>query len=667
MLKDLLPRPLAAVAAKLTPRSAAALAVVAASFFLFVCVAKYGADAHLNVRAARTAGAFANLSAWMVVRAGAGIWALLVLPLAWGAIVYFRERTPDLLMRFVGTVVLAVSLSTLVGLKDPGSVWAGIVGRAAAGALGSLSGPLGGFGTALAWLLALALFGVSGLFATDWMFHTLRREAAPAETPPAEIPTEPRAALLDDPADSEPRGFIADPPRVAEPEPARAAASYVPETDLEFALESEDEYEIHTSLDVRTPEGWDETVEDGRRIIAAPSGYRGVEFLPPSDELAVPEVLTRSMPEIEARPSHHEVVPAVFEDDEFVATRDAAFFVEHVDPAEAVAAPEEPAAAEGEEEEVEEAVQALFEAVTAAPAAEVAPASGIGIPEDSPFLDEFFPGDSGWPFASEPAAAPSDGASAANEMATEYAATAPAAEAPAPASEPEPEPAFADDVVSVDEILVSRLPADVFDDTLAPAAEEPRAPEPVYAPEPSYASEPSFAAAQSSAEAVAVAIEEPVVETAVPVAAPEPVVYFEAPAPVVETPAAAPQAEAPVAEPVVEAVPEPAAAAPQLDLFAAAMPDAAAQVAPASPAAEADLSRIHAMELDPLFRDAVVAVLDRGRASAVVLQRQLGIGYARGIRILDQMTAVGLVGPDSPTGSRQLRITREKWDAFASA
>ena len=72
------------------------------------------------------------------------------------------------------------------------------------------------------------------------------------------------------------------------------------------------------------------------------------------------------------------------------------------------------------------------------------------------------------------------------------------------------------------------------------------------------------------------------------------------------------------------------------------------------------------MELDPLFHDAVNAVLERGRASAVVLQRQLGIGYARGIRILDQMTAAGLVGPDTPTGSREIRVTKDAWAAFAA-
>jgi hypothetical protein len=695
MQKDTWPRSIAAMLPRnITPRTIAALVVVSVTFALTVLVARYGADAFIYLRHGKDPGTAATMSAWLVKNVGAGLWALLVLPMAWGAIVYFNERTPDLLMRFAGTVALAVSTSALVGLNQPGSVWAGHVGRATAGALGSLSVPLGGFGTVLAWLIVLALFGVSGLFATDWMFHTLRRGAPAAEPAASEIATEPTAALLDDPADAEPRVFIASDARVAEPvaapAPAPAPASV---DDFEFAAESAEDYEIHTSLDVRTPEGWDETVEDGRRIIAAPSGYRGVEFLPPSDELATPEVLTRTLPEIHQQPTHHEAAPAAFHDDEFVATRDAAFFVEHVDPAEATAPPEEPAAPEEPGEEVEEAVQALFEAVTA-PAA---PTSGIGIPADSPFLDEFFPGEASWPFAGETAAAASDGASAASEMASDYAAPAAAAPAPespapapAPAPAPEEEPAFADEMVSIDEILVSRLPSDVFEDSLATPQEEPfssspapRAPEPVS--EPAWSAEPSFAQAPQFADAVAVA--EPIAEPAAPVHEAEPVAVVEIAAPLIEASVAESQVVEPVFEPVaetsVEPVVEPPAetmaeriveppvaasgVAPQLDLFASTLPSAPVVEAPAAAMPEADLSRIHAMELDPLFRDAVVAVLDRGRASAVVLQRQLGIGYARGIRILDQMTAVGLVGPDSPTGSRQLRITREKWDAFASA
>jgi DNA segregation ATPase FtsK/SpoIIIE-like protein len=168
-----------------------------------------------------------------------------------------------------------------------------------------------------------------------------------------------------------------------------------------------------------------------------------------------------------------------------------------------------------------------------------------------------------------------------------------------------------------------------------------------------------------------------------PVAESSPVVQPSAVDETVETPALEETVETPVVEavvepPVVEQVVEAPAIevvaasvepAPQLSLFGESSA-ATATLAPAQSATavlpSVDLSRLHAMELDPLFHDAVNAVLERERASAVVLQRQLGIGYARGIRILDQMTNAGLVGPDTPTGARQIRVSRDAWKAFAS-
>ena len=83
------------------------------------------------------------------------------------------------------------------------------------------------------------------------------------------------------------------------------------------------------------------------------------------------------------------------------------------------------------------------------------------------------------------------------------------------------------------------------------------------------------------------------------------------------------------------------------------------------PPAVCDFSALASMELDPLFHDAVTAILARDRASAVVLQRALGIGYARGLRILDQMTDAGMLGPDSPGGAREILFTEAQWRARA--
>jgi DNA segregation ATPase FtsK/SpoIIIE-like protein len=77
-----------------------------------------------------------------------------------------------------------------------------------------------------------------------------------------------------------------------------------------------------------------------------------------------------------------------------------------------------------------------------------------------------------------------------------------------------------------------------------------------------------------------------------------------------------------------------------------------------------DLSRLRTMKLDPLFLNAAEAILVRGRASGVILQRALGISYKRGGEILDQMTEAGMLGPDSPGGSRDILFNRTDWEAF---
>jgi hypothetical protein len=604
-------------AKNLTPRAIVALSVVATTAFLAVCVLRVGASTFADPNAAQSAGLVARFVGSLVTTLGAGLWVFLLLPMAWGAIVYFDERTPDLLLRAAGTIVLAVATATFVGLCG-GQVWSGQIGSSIANALAPDGS--GWFRIGIAFLLDLALFFASFVFATDWVFHTLRRagSADAEETQP--IAVEPPAELREETSAPEPREFVVETPRAA------VAAAAI------------EEISNASSDEVETPSGWTESEDDGRRVIVAPSGYRGVEFLPPSDELALPEYLQAPRFEIDET-TEADASPAApatpFEDQHFVTTSDAAYFVETPSGAEAEAASDE----SDDEEVVAEAVQDLFEAVTTPEAA--APAGGIGLPDDSPFLDEFFAADAGWPYAA-PAEAANDGASAAAEMASRYVAPpAPTAPAPEPVAADDG-PSFEDVEVSIDEILVSRLPADAFDD-VAPLAEQ-------------------------------------VVPDAVPETMPEaPVVEATEPE-TISAPIPEPIAQAlpePIAEPVVEAIietpeiaPEPEALAPQLSLFSEPVAPAAATAAPAAAVAtlpSIDLARLHAMELDPLFHDAVDAVLERERASAVVLQRQLGIGYARGIRILDQMTTAGLVGPDTPTGAREIRVAREAWKSFVGA
>jgi DNA segregation ATPase FtsK/SpoIIIE-like protein len=56
---------------------------------------------------------------------------------------------------------------------------------------------------------------------------------------------------------------------------------------------------------------------------------------------------------------------------------------------------------------------------------------------------------------------------------------------------------------------------------------------------------------------------------------------------------------------------------------------------------------------DP-FAAAKKVIEERRRASPVVLQRGLNIGYTHAVRLLGQMTEAGLLGPDTPDGSREI-------------
>ncbi len=56
---------------------------------------------------------------------------------------------------------------------------------------------------------------------------------------------------------------------------------------------------------------------------------------------------------------------------------------------------------------------------------------------------------------------------------------------------------------------------------------------------------------------------------------------------------------------------------------------------------------------DPTYKEALRIVVDSGKASASVLQRRLGIGYAKAARYIDTMEEQGIIGP--PTGNSKPR------------
>ncbi len=67
---------------------------------------------------------------------------------------------------------------------------------------------------------------------------------------------------------------------------------------------------------------------------------------------------------------------------------------------------------------------------------------------------------------------------------------------------------------------------------------------------------------------------------------------------------------------------------------------------------------------DPLFDDAVRIVLESRRGSVSLLQRRLTIGYSRASRLIDQMSAAGLVGDYKGSQAREVTMTLGEWDAL---
>ena len=68
-----------------------------------------------------------------------------------------------------------------------------------------------------------------------------------------------------------------------------------------------------------------------------------------------------------------------------------------------------------------------------------------------------------------------------------------------------------------------------------------------------------------------------------------------------------------------------------------------------------------AQEEDPMFKDAVRAVLASGEASISMLQRHHGLGFARAGRIVDQMERKGIVGGRQGSKPREILVDREEY------
>lgn len=70
---------------------------------------------------------------------------------------------------------------------------------------------------------------------------------------------------------------------------------------------------------------------------------------------------------------------------------------------------------------------------------------------------------------------------------------------------------------------------------------------------------------------------------------------------------------------------------------------------------------------DALFPDAVDVAFSNGQISTSMLQRRLGIGYARAGKIIDSMEAAGIISGPNGSKPRKLLMTRDEYDRSLSA
>ncbi|MBQ8812228.1 MAG: hypothetical protein IJZ70_07955 [Bacteroidales bacterium] len=61
-------------------------------------------------------------------------------------------------------------------------------------------------------------------------------------------------------------------------------------------------------------------------------------------------------------------------------------------------------------------------------------------------------------------------------------------------------------------------------------------------------------------------------------------------------------------------------------------------------------------KIDPKFEEAARLVLSTGRASTSYLQTQMGMGFARSAKVMSQLEAAGIVGPQNSSKNREVLV-----------
>ena len=70
---------------------------------------------------------------------------------------------------------------------------------------------------------------------------------------------------------------------------------------------------------------------------------------------------------------------------------------------------------------------------------------------------------------------------------------------------------------------------------------------------------------------------------------------------------------------------------------------------------------------DQYFADCGRLIIDKGKGSIGMLQRNFKIGFNRAARIMDQLSDAGVVGPEEGTKARTILMTKEEFDEYLSS